>query len=136
MPIISIYGKKYNAEEYFVLKPSDIRKWGFSYFFKTLRSIDHCDDENVDVFFYRVFGNTNMLVVCKHFEGGHLYEVMNLVTAVYVLENNLNKYNKYATALIDLLDGVAEKLIISIISLPRAIYNYYRKRHKDRIITQ
>jgi hypothetical protein len=61
---------------------------------------------------------------------------MNLVTAVYVLENNLNKYNKYATALIDLLDGVAEKLIISIISLPRAIYNYYRKRYKDRIITQ
>jgi hypothetical protein len=76
-----------------------------------------------------------MLVVCHHYEGSDTYDMTKLVTTLGMLEKYLMMYSWQSFAYIDLLDGVAEKLIIRV-NLPKTIYNYYRKRHKDKIIAQ
>jgi hypothetical protein len=72
-------------------------------------------------------------IFCIYYYGTQPSDLADLAAALSRLESNLARIDRYTWVGIELLDAVAEILIIKI-RLPRSLYNYYRKRHVDKVI--
>jgi hypothetical protein len=133
---LNIAGYTYYAREYFALRPKNVQKPPFKEFFDELKKFDHCSDETIKIHFidqYREDKLARMIIHCEHYEGNSIEDVLRLSAAAVGLKTGLSRYDPRAEVYIDLLNGTSEDLVI-LLYLPRKIYNYYRKKHKDKVI--
>jgi hypothetical protein len=126
----------YQVDEFFVLERKNVRKWPFNEFFVELRQkqLDSCYSDYMYLFFTKRRDYTNLIIYCVYYYGRGPQEVADLAVALNRLENNLARVYRYAAVYVDLLDSIAEILVINVY-IPRSIYNYYRRRHRDKVVS-
>jgi hypothetical protein len=125
----------YQVDEFFVLERKNVLKWPLNEFFVELRwkRLDACYNDLIKMFFFKIKDHMYVDIFCIYYYGTQPLDLADLAAALSRLESNLARIDRYTWVGIELLDAIAEILIIKI-RLPRSLYNYYRKRHVDKVI--
>ena len=125
--ILEVFGKRYSCIGYMHFSIAELKKSPLKEIFSELFELfirlceDHPDELNTVVYFIKKDEQVDMLWTCSHFEGTSVQEVTGLLYFMQELEFISESVH------IDLLDGVAERLIIICYDIQKNIWDTLEK---------
>ena len=118
MPIeYRVFGKSYSCDRatfFFMRQIRDRRLRELYKIFKANIDNVHTDLDTVQVHFLEDNDRKDLLWTCDHFEGNHVLDLIGLLRFLAEVKNFFGDVE----IVIDLLDGISEKLIIKIYDVP------------------